>query len=294
VNVHLIDATYELFRAYFGGPPAKNARGEEVGAVRTFARSLLSLLRDPRVTHVACAFDHVIESFRNDLFEGYKTSEGVPEDLLAQFELAERASRALGVVTWPMIEFEADDAMATMADLCAKDERVEQVFLCSPDKDLAQCIVGERVVGLDRMRQSTLTEADVIQKFGVPPGSIPDYLALVGDSADGIPGIAGFGPKTAALVLGAYETLDHIPKEPTEWSVRVRGTERLCATLNEQRDAARLYRTLATLRRDVPLNTTLDDLEWHGAMPELLDALVTELGDEGLRERLAQTLAARR
>jgi 5'-3' exonuclease len=293
VNVHLIDGTYELFRAYYGGPKAENAEGREVGAVQTFARSMLSLLRDPTVTHVGCAFDTVIRSFRNELFHGYKTEEGIEPALFSQFPLVEQASRALGLVTWSMIDFEADDAMATMAGVAAKDSRVERIFLCSPDKDLAQCVEGNRVVCLDRMRKITLDDAGVIEKFGVPPASIPEYLALVGDTADGIPGIKGFGAKSASAILAAYGTIDAIPRDPEAWSVKLRGAPRLAAALNAERDEAALYRKLATLRFDVPLGTSVNDLEWRGAAREELDLLVTELGDEGLRERVAQVSAER-
>jgi 5'-3' exonuclease len=293
VDVHLIDATYELFRAFFGAPSALNGQGKEVGAVRGFARSMLYLLRDPRATHVGCAFDHVIRSFRNDLFDGYKTEEGVPPELMAQFELAEEASRALGLVTWPMIEFEADDAMATMADRAARDPRVETIFLCSPDKDLSQCIQGDRIVGVDRMRKTTLNEAGVVAKFGVPPSGIADYLALVGDTADGIPGIKGFGAKSAAAVLGVYGSIEKIPGNVQEWSVKVRGAERLSAALNAERELALLYRLLATLRRDVPLETDVGALEWRGPDEALLKNLAEALGDDELHERAMASFAAR-
>jgi 5'-3' exonuclease len=295
VKVHLIDGTYELFRAYYGGPSSKNnAAGREVGAARTLFRSLATLLDDSGVTHVACAFDHVIESFRNDLFEGYKTGDGIEPELFAQFELAERVSAALGILTWPMIEFEADDALSTAADMCARDPRVEQVLVCSPDKDLAQCVRGDLVVCLDRMRKTTLNEPGVIAKFGVSPGSIPDYLALVGDTADGIPGIAGWGAKSAATVLGVYGRVDAIPEDVALWTVKVRGAEKLSLALNAGREAARLYRTLATLRFDVPLGVTVDTLEWKGPDPAKLEETCEELGDERLVERARTTVLARR
>jgi 5'-3' exonuclease len=293
VRAYLVDGTYELFRAYYGGPQSQNATGQEVGAARTLLRSLLVLLQEPSVTHVACAFDHVIESFRNELFAGYKTGEGIEPELFAQFGLAERVSAALGILTWPMIDFEADDALATAADVCARDERVRQVLLCSPDKDLAQCVTGDRVVLLDRMREKVLDEDGVRGKFGVSPGSIPDYLALVGDAADGIPGIKGWGAKSAGALLARYFDLDRIPGACETWSVKVRGAEKLSLALNQNRDAARLYRVLATLRRDVPLGVRVDDLEWTGPHPEKLAELARELGDDKLVDRVERAVAAR-
>lgn len=285
MRAYLVDGTYELFRAYYGGPPSELVNGREVAATRTFARSMLSLLRDPAVTHVGTAFDHVIESFRNGLFAGYKTGEGIEPALLSQFELVELVSRALGMATWPMVEFEADDALATMAARCAKDPGFEQILLCSPDKDLAQCISGTRVVGLDRLRKTVLDEDGVRAKFGVSPRSIPDYLALVGDDADGIPGIPGFGAKSAALLLAAYGSVDAIPRDPAAWSVKVRGAARLSSALEAAREEAALYRTLATLRTDVPLETTIDDLRFRGPDETALRELVRVTGDEELGER---------
>lgn len=292
VQVHLVDGTYELFRSFYGGPSSKEPAGREVGAVRTLARSLLALLREPQVSHVACAFDHVIESFRNELFPGYKTGEGIDPALRSQFDLAEQASRALGLVTWSMVEFEADDALATGAELCARDPRVERIALCSPDKDLAQCVQGERVVMLDRMRKKSLDEAAVRAKFGVPPELIPDYLALVGDSADGIPGIDGWGPKSAAAILSAHGGLAQIPADSRAWTVRIRGAERLAESLGRERQLAELYRTLATLRRDVPLGVQLDDLRWRGPTPEL-DALARDIHDGELVQRAREVWAAK-
>lgn len=286
MNVHLVDGTYELFRAYFGGPPATNKADQEVGAVRTLARSLLYLLREPEVTHVGVAYDHVIRSFRNDLYDGYKTEEGVAAELLSQFDLAEQMTEAIGVRIWSMIEFEADDAIATMARIAAADPRVERVVLCSPDKDLAQCVVGERIVMRDRMRKTTLDEAGVTAKFGVPPRSIADYLALVGDTADGIPGIPGFGAKSAAAVLAAYGSVEAIPARASDWSVKVRGADRLAANLEAEREHALLYKKLATLRFDVPVGTTVDDLEWRGPNAADLADLVDDLDDASLTERV--------
>jgi 5'-3' exonuclease len=280
-----VDGTYELFRAYFGAPKATTRDGREVGATRGILRSLFALLREPGVTHVAGSFDHVIESFRNDLFDCNKTSEGVPEDLLAQFSLAEHAAHALGIVVWPMVEFEADDAIAAAADRWRDAPGVEQIVLCTPDKDMAQCVSGTRVVCLDRLRRRTL-EAGVIDKFGVPPASIPDWLALVGDSADGYPGVPRWGSKSAAAVLAAYGHLEQIPDRESEWRVAVRGAAALAATLRDHRDDAYLYRRLATLRVDVPLGEEIDDLRWRGARREELTTLCRDIEDEGFLERV--------
>jgi 5'-3' exonuclease len=278
MQVHLVDGTYELFRNWFGAPPRRAPDGREVGATIGLMRTLGALLREPGVTHVAVAFDHVIESFRNELFAGYKTSEGVPEELLAQFEPAERAARSLGLVVWPMIEFEADDALATAAARFEADSRVERVVICTPDKDLAQCVRGTRVVCLDRRRQTILDEAGVVAKFGVPPASIPDWLALVGDDADGIPGLPGFGARTAAALLARYRTIDEIADDPTDWPRYVRGATNLAAILRGQRESAQLYRTLATLRTDAPLAESLADLEWKGIHDAEYETMMRELG----------------
>jgi 5'-3' exonuclease len=286
VKVHLVDGTYELFRAYYGAPKKHGLSGREVGASAGILRSLLFLLRDPSVTHVACAFDHVIESFRNDLFAGYKTSDGLPEDLLSQFGLAEDVSRALGIVTWPMVEFEADDAIATAAFRFAEDARVEQVVIASPDKDLAQCVRGTRIVLWDRRRQIVLDEAGVLAKFGVPPSSIPDYLALVGDAADGYPGIFGWGKKSAATLLARYGRVEAIPANAATWLEKPRRAYDLAAELTHDRANALLYRRLASLRLDVPLEEDLDALEWRGVKRELLLPLARELGEEEVLERI--------
>lgn len=286
MNVHLVDGTYELFRAFYAVPSAKNAAGIEVGAVRGLLRSMLSLTREPGASHVAVAFDHVIESFRNDLFVGYKTGAGIDPDLWGQFELAERACVALGIVVWPMIEFEADDALATAAARFAPLPEVEQVFIASPDKDLAQCVVGSRVVCLDRMRKKMLDDAGVREKFGVTPAQIPDYLALVGDSADGIPGVPRWGAKSAAAVLSAYGNLENIPDSAASWSVPVRGAAALAQSLAGLRSEAALYKTLATLRVDVPLTEKLSDLEYRGANRAALETIAAELSDDSLLERV--------
>jgi 5'-3' exonuclease len=277
MKLHLVDGTYELFRAFFGAPPAEDAWGRPVGAVRGLLSTLLALLREPDVTHVACAFDHVIESFRNQLFAGYKTGEGMEPDLLAQFHPAEDAVKALGIVVWPMVEFEADDALATAAFHLRDAPGVEQVVICSPDKDLSQCVVGRSVVCRDRRRRTERDEAGVLARFGVKPASIPDWLALVGDSADGIPGIPGWGEKSAAAVLARWGTIDAIPDDPAVWGVELRSRERLAAALSGRREDARLYRRLATLRTDVPLAEGLAELEWKGARRGELEALCREI-----------------
>jgi 5'-3' exonuclease len=261
MRVYLIDGTYELFRHYFAVPSRKNEAGAEVAATRAVVRSLLSMI-EGGVTHLGVATDHVIESFRNDLWPGYKTGEGVEPDLLAQFPLLEDALEALGVAVWPMTEYEADDALATAA--ARLEEKAERVFICSPDKDLAQCVRDGRVVQYDRRKDAILDEDGVIEKYGVPPASIPDYLALVGDAADGYPGIPGFGAKTAAAVLARYGRIEAIPDDAGEWDVDVRGAARLAATLREQRDRALLFKDLATLRADVPVAVSLAALRWGG------------------------------
>lgn len=293
MKVHLVDGTYELFRAYYGAPPATSPSGREVGATRGLMRSMLSLLRGRDVTHVAVAFDHVIESFRNDLFDGYKTGDGIDPALHGQFELAERACRALGLVVWPMIEFEADDALATAAARFADDAAVEQVILCSPDKDLLQCVRGSRVVAWDRMRERVLDEDGAREKLGVRPPSVPDLLALVGDDADGIPGVPRWGLKSSAVVLSHYEHLDAIPDDARAWKVKVRGAEALAQSLASHRQEALLYRTLATLRLDAPLDEPLASLEHRGVDGKALAALAAEIGDASIVERAATALAQR-
>lgn len=284
MKIHLFDGTYELFRSFYGAPGAKTSTGEEVGATRSLLLSLAAFVQRPEVTHVACAFDHVIESFRNELFDGYKTGEGIDPELWAQFPLVEAATRALGIVTWPMIEFEADDALATAAYRFRDD--VEQVVLVSPDKDLMQCVRADKVVVFDRMRRRTYDQHGVHEKFGVEPDSIPDYLALVGDSADGIPGIPRWGAKSAAQVLAHYGHLESIPDDESSWPIKVRGAAALAKNLRELREEGLLYRTLATLRTDVPLGEQLDDLRWTGpSLPELR-ALCRRIEDDTVLERL--------
>lgn len=289
MQIHLVDGTYELFRSFFGAPPARDAHGREVGATRGLLRTLLALLEPGRpdggATHVAIAFDTVIESFRNELFAGYKTGAGIDPALLGQFPLAEQAARALGIVTWSMIELEADDALATGAAQWSSRAEVERVVLCSPDKDLAQC-VGPKVVCLDRRRKTTMDAEGVRAKFGVEPASIPDWLALVGDTADGIPGVPRWGEKSASAVLAKFHRLEDIPDEASRWGLTVRGAESLAASLRAHREDAMLYRTLATLRTDAPIAEDVSELEWRGADRDALVALCAELGDADFVSRV--------
>jgi 5'-3' exonuclease len=266
MDVHLIDGTYELFRYFFAVPAAQDANGQEIGAVRGVLASVLSMI-EHGATHIGVASDHVVESFRNELYPGYKTSEGVAPELLSQFPILEEALQAMGVVVWPMVYFEADDALASAADKAAKDDRVKQVFICTPDKDLGQCVVGARVVQLDRRRDILRDEAGVVAKFGVMPQSIPDYLAVVGDSADGFPGLPGWGAKAAALTLSQYPHLEDIPKNWQQWHPSIRRARMLSESLFDGWNDAVLFRTLATLRLDVPVFDTVDDLRWKGTAP---------------------------
>ncbi len=270
MQVHLIDGTYELFRHYFALPKILDAKGREVGAVRGVLASVLSMTR-AGATHLGVATDHVIESFRNDLYPGYKTGAGVPEDLISQFPLLEEALTAMGVVVWPMVEFEADDALATGAALAAQDQRVTQVLICTPDKDLSQCVVGDRIVQFDRRKKELRNEAGVVAKFGVRPASIPDYLALVGDTADGYPGLPGWGAKSTATVLAKYGHLEAIPQHGTNWVVRVANAGGLAETLRARFADAMLFRELATLRTDLSLFTDVDALRWKGPTPAFAD-----------------------
>ena len=278
--IYLVDGTYEIFRAYHGAPGARTTDGREVGAARALLAMWTGFAARKRVTHMAFAFDHVIESFRNDLFAGYKTGIGLPHELTSQFTLAERAAAALGFVAWPMVEFEADDALATAAARWANAPEVEQVRICTPDKDLSQCVRGTRVVCFDRYKDAPLDEAGVVAKFGLPPASIPDWLALVGDSADGIPGIPRWGARSAAQVLARWRHLEAIPDDPKSWDVAVRGADTLAQTLRARRTDALLYKRLATLRADVPLMETIGDLEWRGARREALAALCDEIEEK--------------
>ncbi len=266
VNVHLVDGTYELFRHYYAVPSRKDANGREVGAVRGVVQSLLGMVTGG-ATHIGVATDHVIESFRNRLWPGYKTSAGVEPDLLAQFPLLEDALTAAGFVVWPMVEYEADDALATAAAAASRDPRVEQVVICSPDKDLAQCVRGARVVQLNRRTRVVLDEQGVAAKYGVPPASIPDWLALVGDAADGYPGLKGWGQKSAAAVLAKFRHLEQIPEDVTEWKVNAANAAALARTLAANREHAFLFRDLATLRTDVDIPCEVDALHWTGPAP---------------------------
>jgi len=287
MQLHLVDATYELFRAHYSPrPPAFGRDGREVGAVAGLMYTLLSLLRDEGATHVGCATDHVIRSFRNDLYAGYKTEAGVPAELLAQFPLAERAMRTLGLVVWPMVDVEADDALATAAARWADAPGVDRVLICTPDKDLAQCVKGENVVLRDRRRDRTVDEAGVEARWGVSPASIPDYLALVGDSADGFPGLPGWGARSAAAVLGRFGHLEGIPVDAGEWHVDLRSPAALNATLRERWEDALLFRRLATLVTDAPLpERDPEELRWRGARRAEFAALCYELGQPRLAER---------
>jgi 5'-3' exonuclease len=287
VKIHLVDATYELFRAFYAPrPPVLGRDGVNLSGVSGLCDQLLYLLREEGATHVGCATDHVIESFRNDLFPGYKSSAGMDPALLAQFPIAEEAIEALGVVLWPEVEFEADDAIGAAAARFRDDPAVERILICTPDKDMAQCVVDDRVVLRDRRRQITYDRAGVLEKWGVEPASIPDWLALVGDSSDGYPGLPGWGAKSAAAVLLRYGSIDAIPARASEWDVKVGGAVRLAAVLGEQHEAALLYRTLARLRLDTPIpQATAGELEWHGAPRATWEAFCDRWGLDRLRGR---------
>ena len=296
MDIHLVDGTYELFRHYYALPSAKDSDGREVAAVRGVLASVLGMIKGG-AAHIAVATDHVIESFRNQLWPGYKTSEGIEPDLLAQFSLLEDVLSAAGIVVWPMVEFEADDALAAAAVAAAQDVRVDHVIICTPDKDLAQCVRGTRVVQLNRRTRITLDEAGVVQKFGVSPESIPDYLALVGDAADGYPGLAGWGAKSSAAVLAKFVHLESIPLDSRHWRVNAANASTLASTLARERDRALLFRTLATLRTDIPLFDDVDQLRWNGptaafdALAARLDAAHTETKPStSRRSRNAPTL----
>ncbi len=291
MEVHLIDGTYELFRHFYALPRARDSNGEEVAAVRGVLGSILSLIRSG-ATHVGVATDHVIESFRNELWSGYKTGEGIEPELLTQFPLLEEALAALGVTTWPMVRYEADDALAAAAAKAAEDSRVERVFLCTPDKDLAQCVRGTRILQLDRRRNIVRDEEGVIAKFGVPPTSIPDYLALVGDAADGYPGLQGWGAKSTAIVLSRFGHIPSIPKDARAWGVTVASPATLASSLRENYELAMLFRDLATLRIDIPVFDSVDQLRWTGPTqafaelgPRLDAAVIHKEGGTSVRRR---------
>lgn len=284
VKLHLIDGTFELFRSFYGRKDTRLAPdGTDVNAVHGVLTGTLALLEQPGITHVAAAFDTVIESFRNEMFDGYKTSDGVAEELLVQFPWAESALEAIGVVVWGNIEFEADDALATAAVRWVED--VDQVVIVSPDKDMAQVVVGDRIVTYNRRERKILGEAAVVEKFGVHPESIPDYLALVGDTADGVPGLPGWGAKSASTILARYPRLELIPEDPSDWEVKVRSAEKLAATLRGSLEQVYLYRELTTLRLDVPISEQLADLEWRGVPREKFMRFCDEMGfdPDGIR-----------
>jgi 5'-3' exonuclease len=298
MEVHLIDGTYELFRHFYALPSAKDETGQEIAAVRGVLHSMLALTREG-ATHIGVATDHVIESFRNELWADYKTGEGVDPNLLAQFPLLEEALTALGIVVWPMIEFEADDALASAAHAAAQDTRVDRVFICTPDKDLAQCVRGTRIVQFDRRKRALRDEAGVIERFGVEPASIPDYLALVGDAADGYPGLKGWGAKSAAAVLARFKRLENIPADAGAWRVNASSSAALAKTFAEDRDKAFLFRDLATLRTEIAVFASVDDLLWSGptsAFPALavrLDSAVTTKSTAGSPSRVKEPVQGR-
>jgi len=289
MDVHLVDGTYELFRHFYAVPAAKDASGREIGAVRGVLRSVLSML-EQGATHIGVATDHVIESFRNRLYAGYKTGDGVDPALLSQFPILEEDLEAMGVTVWPMVEYEADDALASAAAKAARDDRVRQVVICTPDKDLGQCVSGTRVVQLDRRRGTVRDEAGVETRFGVKPESIPDYLAVVGDSADGFPGVPGWGEKAAARTLSRYRHLENIPRDWRDWDRSISSAQRLAKSLLDSWDEALLFRTLATLRVDAPVFHDVDDIRWAGPRAEF-EALCNSMGSPELLER---AMSARR
>lgn len=290
MEVHLVDGTYELFRHYYALPSARDNDGHEVAAVRGVLGSLFAMLKTG-VTHIGVATDHVIESFRNDLWPGYKTGAGIDPDLFSQFPLLEEAVEAMGIAVWPMVNFEADDALASAAVAAAQDDRVERVVICTPDKDLAQCVKGKRIVQLDRRKRVIRDESGVIAKFGVPPASIPDYLALVGDAADGYPGLRGWGPKSASAVLSRFGHIEAIPANSFEWQANVANDKTLSDVLNRERDQALLFKNLATLRTDIQLFHSVEELRWENATAAFaslagrLDAATTDKNAEGRARR---------
>jgi 5'-3' exonuclease len=291
MHVHLIDGTYELFRHFFAVPSSTDIFDQEIGALRGVVASIVGMI-ESGATHLGVATDHVVESFRNDLYTGYKTGEGIDPELRSQFEPLENALEKLGVAVWPMVDQEADDAMAAAAGRASRDERVERVWICTPDKDLAQCVVGDRVVQLDRRKELVRNRNGVREKFGVDPESIPDLLALMGDTADGFPGLPGWGAKSAGTVLGRYAHLEDIPQNHEDWDVKVRGAPKLAATLAEQQDSAMLFRDLATLRTDAPVFDSVDELLWKGPLPEF-EALCESMKATRLWERAVAVQTSR-
>jgi 5'-3' exonuclease len=290
MKIHLVDGTYELFRSFYGPPPKKAPDGREVGATIGLVRSLLLLINETGATHIGCAFDHVVESFRNDLYAGYKTGEGIDPDLFSQFSLAEEAVTQLGIVAWPMVEFEADDAIATAAVRFKDEPAVDQVVICSPDKDLTQLVSGDHVVCWDRRREIIYDEPAVIEKYGVSPTSIPDYLALVGDSADGIPGIKGWGAKSSATLLSKFQHIENIPEDTEQWDMTPGRARKLAENLASHKEEVGLYRELTTLRTDVPLEENLADLEWRGAH-EGFKEFCAQLGADDIPDRVPRWIS---
>jgi 5'-3' exonuclease len=291
VDIYLVDGTYELFRHFYALPNHANDRGEEVAATRGVLNSIAGML-ESGVTHIGVATDHVIESFRNNLWPGYKTSEGVDPQLLSQFPLLEEALQAMGIVVWPMVELEADDALAGAAASLTKLAKVSRIYICSPDKDLAQCVRDDRVIQLDRRARSIRNEAGVIEKFGVPPSSIPDYLALVGDDADGYPGLDGWGEKSTASVLGIYKHLEAVPLKAENWKVQPRSADRLATVLQSNFKLALLFRNLATLRTKEPNISSSDEVSWNGSGPAF-PAICERVDDPELIDRVAKISASR-
>lgn len=291
MKVHLVDGTYELFRYHYAMPSHVTGLGQEVAATRGVVGTVLQLL-EGGATHVGVATDHVIESFRNDLWAGYKSSAGMPPELLSQFDLVEEALEAAGITVFPMVEFEADDALGAAAVVAAADDRVEQVLICTPDKDLGQCVVGDRIVQLDRRKDQVFDAAGVYEKFGVRPESIPDYLALVGDTADGFPGLPGWGAKSAAAVLDRYGHLEDIPAAPGKWDITIRGGAKLAKVLVDNLELAVLFRRIATVELEAPTITSVDELEWRGPTEALVE-MADRLDAPGLLTR-AQRLARAR
>jgi 5'-3' exonuclease len=292
LDVYLVDGTYELFRHFYAIPPHTNKKGEEVGATRGVLGSILGML-EGGVTHVGVATDHVIESFRNDMWPGYKTSDGVDPHLLSQFQLLEDAMESMGVTVWPMVELEADDALAAAATSLSKLQKVDRVYICTPDKDLAQCVRDDKVVQLDRRKRETRNEDGVREKFGVSPSSIPDFLALVGDNADGYPGLDGWGEKSASAVLGIYGHLEKIPKDASDWKVQVRSMERLAPTLKDNFKLALLFRDLATLRTKKPILKSAEKIIWKGPKTDF-DAICDRLEDQSLFRRASDLANSRK
>ena len=285
MEVYLVDGTFELFRSYYGAPGAK-FKGQEVGAVRGLLRSLYRLVENKETAYIACAFDHVIESFRNDLFDGYKTGDGIDPDLFSQFQIAEDATAAMGIKVWSMTDFEADDGIATGAHFLASQKGVDRVIICSPDKDFAQCLVHRNVVLWDRIRDNWIDYEGAVEKFGVPPESMADYLALVGDTADGIPGVPKWGAKSSSALLREFGQVENIPDDPDDWSIKVRGAKGLATSLGSMREEVSLYKTLATLRLDAPIDCQLSDIEWNGVDEKSLEKFCQSIGDDRFFRRL--------